>query len=136
MPVTVVPLTVQIPVVTELKVTYIDRNKKSVSIELAFHFTPKEGPQMKRVAIMIMAALMMSASVSVFAAEISQEQKDECLLASRNCQNSVDSIQQKIKKLQNEIKKGDTIYSPDEIKKLNDKLKETEDMLDKMINTN
>jgi peptidoglycan hydrolase CwlO-like protein len=91
---------------------------------------------MKRVAIVIMAAFMMSASVSVFAAEMTNEKKDECLLASKNCQNSVDSIQQKIKKLQTAIQKGDKVYTPDEIKKLNDKLKDTEDMLDKMTETN
>jgi peptidoglycan hydrolase CwlO-like protein len=91
---------------------------------------------MKRVVIVIMVAFMMSASVSVFAAETTNEQKDECLLASKNCQNSVDSIQQKIKKLQTAIQKGDKVYTPDEIKKLNDKLKDTEDMLDKMTETN
>lgn len=87
---------------------------------------------MKRIVILIMAAFVMSMTVPVLAADMTDAQKDECLLASKNCKNAVDSIQQKMKKLQDEINKGDRVYSPEEIKKLNAKLKEAEDMLDKM----
>jgi len=87
---------------------------------------------MKRIIFLIAAALVMSLSVPVLAAEMTSEQKDQCLLASKNCINAVDSIQQKITKLQNEINKGDKVYSPEEIKKLDAKLKEVEDMLDKL----
>jgi peptidoglycan hydrolase CwlO-like protein len=88
---------------------------------------------MKRIAILIMAAFLMSATVPVFAAEMTKEQKDQCLLASKECKTEVDTIQQKIKKLNAEIKKGSKAYSADEIKKLNAKLKEAEDMLDSML---
>jgi peptidoglycan hydrolase CwlO-like protein len=88
---------------------------------------------MKRIAILIMAAFLMSATVPVFAADMTKEQKDQCLLASKECKTEVDSIQQKIKKLNGEIKKGSKAYSADEIKKLNAKLKEAEDMLDSML---
>ena len=88
---------------------------------------------MKRIAILIMAAFLMSATVPVFAAEMTKEQKDQCLLASKECKTEVDSIQQKIKKLNAEIKKRSKAYSADEIKKLNAKLKEAEDMLDSML---
>ena len=88
---------------------------------------------MKRIAILVMAVFMMSVAVPVFAAEMTKEQKDQCLLASKECKTEVDSIQQKIKKLNSEIKKGNKAYSADEIKKLNAKLKEAEDMLDNMM---
>lgn len=88
---------------------------------------------MKKIAVMVMAALMMSATVPALAAEMTKEEKDQCLLASKNCSTEVDSIQKKIKKLQAEIKKGKKVYSADEIKKLNAKLKEAEDMLDHMM---
>jgi peptidoglycan hydrolase CwlO-like protein len=88
---------------------------------------------MKRISILIMAAFLMSATVPVFAADMTKEQKDQCMLASKECKNEVDSIQQKIKKLNGEIKKGSKAYSTDEIKKLNAKLKEAEDMLDSML---
>jgi chaperonin cofactor prefoldin len=88
---------------------------------------------MKRVAILVMAIFMMSVSVPVFAAEVTKEQKDECMLASKGCKDQADSIQQKIKKLQAEIKKGKKVYSAEDLKKLNDKLKDTEDFLDNIV---
>ena len=88
---------------------------------------------MKRIAILIMAVFMMSASIPVLAADMTKEQKDQCLLASKGCQNETDSIQQKIKKLNTEIKKGKKVYSAEEIKNLNAKLKEAEAMLDNLM---
>jgi septal ring factor EnvC (AmiA/AmiB activator) len=88
---------------------------------------------MKRIAILVMAVFMMSVAVPVFAAEMTKEQKDQCLLASKECKNETDSIQKKITKLNAEIKKGKKVYSADELKKLNAKLKEAEDMLDNMM---
>lgn len=89
---------------------------------------------MKRIVLMLMAASLMATSVPVFAAEMmTKGAKDECLLASKDCKNQVDSIQTKIKKLNTEIKKGTKVYSADEIKKLNAKLKEAEAILDGLI---
>jgi septal ring factor EnvC (AmiA/AmiB activator) len=88
---------------------------------------------MKRIAILIMAVFMMSVTVPAFAAEMTKEQRNQCLLASKECKNEVDTIQQKIKKLNAEIKKGNKVYSADEIKKLNDKLKEAEAILDNLM---
>lgn len=88
---------------------------------------------MKRIVLMLMAVSMMAASVPVFAAEMTKQQKDECLLASKGCMNEVDSIQTKIKKLNNEVKKGTKVYSADEIKTLNAKLKEAEELLDNLL---
>ncbi|GFE57214.1 hypothetical protein [Geobacter sp. AOG1] len=84
---------------------------------------------MKKVAVMVMAAFMMSATVPAFA-QMTKEEKDQCLLASKSCMTEVDSIQKKMKKLNAEIKKGTKVYSADELKKLQDKLKEAEKMLD------
>ena len=88
---------------------------------------------MKRVAVLVMAVFMMSVCVPVFAANMTKEQKDECLLASKGCKSEVDTIQKKIAKLNAEIKKGKKVYSADELKKLNAKLKEAETMLDNML---
>lgn len=89
---------------------------------------------MKKLAIFICTAVMMSATVPAFANQtMTKTQKDECLLASKECANQVDSIQQKMKRLQNEIKKGEKVYTPDELKKLNEKLDETDKMLDHML---
>ena len=87
---------------------------------------------MRRMMFMLVAAIFMLSSVPAFA-EMTQDQKDECLLASRNCVNQVDDIQTKIRKLDNEIRKGTRVYTPQELKKLQDKLKETDDMLNFML---
>jgi peptidoglycan hydrolase CwlO-like protein len=88
---------------------------------------------MKKVAVMTLAVFSLAVAAPVFAAEMNKEQKDQCLLASKNCGTEVDSIQKKIKKLQAEVKKGTKVYSADEIKKLNEKLQETEALLDNIL---
>jgi len=88
---------------------------------------------MKKIAVMLLAAFSLTAAAPVFGAEMTKEQKDQCLLASRNCASEVDSIQKKIKKLNAEIKKGTKVYTPEELKKLNDKLKETNKFIDDMM---
>jgi septal ring factor EnvC (AmiA/AmiB activator) len=88
---------------------------------------------MKKIAVLLCAAFMMSATVPAFAAEMTKEEKDQCLLASKGCAAEVDSIQKKMKKLQAEIKKGTKVYSAAEIKKLQEKLDEADKMLDAML---
>lgn len=88
---------------------------------------------MKKMAVMLMAAFMMSATVPALAAEMTKEEKDQCLLASKNCAMEVDTLQKKIKKLNAEIKKGKKVYSAEEIKKLQQKLDEANDLLDNIL---
>ncbi len=88
---------------------------------------------MKRIGLVIATVLLMTAMVPAFAAETSKDEKDQCLLASKGCTNEVDSIQKKIKRLQKEIKKGKKVYSAEEIKKLEDKLREANDLLDDLL---
>lgn len=83
---------------------------------------------MRKMAMILAAGLFMLSSVPAFAEE-APTQKDECLLASRNCMNQVDDIKTRIYKLDQEIKKGTRVYTPQELKKLQDKLKETSDIL-------
>lgn len=86
---------------------------------------------MKKIAVMLMAAFMMSGTVSAMA-----QAKDECLLISKNCGTEVDSIQKRIKKLNTEIKKGKRVYSAEELKKLEQKLKEADDILKSLEENN
>ena len=60
-------------------------------------------------------------------------QKDECLLISKNCENQVLSIQQKMRRLQTEIKKGTRVYTPDELRRLDEKLQDVQKTLDVML---
>ena len=86
---------------------------------------------MKRVTIMLSAAIFMLSSVPAFS-QMTQAEKDECLLASKNCMNQVDDIQKRVKKLDKEIKKGTKVYTPEELNKLQQKLKETQSLLDSL----
>jgi len=86
---------------------------------------------MKKSTILVIAACMMSATVPVIAQQ-TQEEKVICQLASKNCLNQVDILQKRVRKLNAEIKKGARTYSADDLKKLEQKLKETLEMLDKM----
>lgn len=88
---------------------------------------------MKRIGIAIMAAFIMSAALPAFAANMTKEEKNQCLLASKGCADEVDSIQQKMRKLNKEIKKGKRVYSDEEIRKLEQKLKEANDLLDDLL---
>ena len=87
---------------------------------------------MKRIALLSLAVFMMAVNIPVYAAEMTKEQKNECLLASKGCMGEADSIQQKMKKLNAEIKKGKKVYSAEELKALNAKLKEAETLLDNL----
>ena len=78
--------------------------------------------------IALMAVSVMSSSIPAFAT-----QKDECLLASKNCKDEVDSIQQKIKRLNAAIKKGTKVYSASELRKLHSKLKEVNAQMDELM---
>lgn len=83
---------------------------------------------MKKLALLVMTAVALSA-VAPAMAQTKKEEKDMCLLASMNCGNQVDSIQKRIKKIQAEIKKGKKVYSAQDLKKLDQKLKEANDIL-------
>jgi peptidoglycan hydrolase CwlO-like protein len=88
---------------------------------------------MKKVLIAVLTALALSATGMAFAADAPQANtKDECLLASKGCMNEVDSIQQKMKKINAEIKKGKKVYSAEELKKLHQKLKEADEILNSL----
>lgn len=87
---------------------------------------------MRKAAVLLLAAFITSVSLPVFAEEM-KGAKDECLLASKNCKSEVDTIQVKIKKLNTEIKKGKKVYSSDDLKKLEAKLKEANDILDSLM---
>jgi hypothetical protein len=78
-----------------------------------------------------MSVLLASVSVPAFAQQSHQEQVI-CELAAKNCLNKSEILQKRIKKLNAEIKKGKKSYSAEELKKLDQKLQETQDLLDKL----
>jgi hypothetical protein len=96
-------------------------------------FTFKKETAMRRIVIMLAAALCMSTAIPSYA-EMTSHQKNECLLASRNCADAVDDIQTQIRRLNAEIQKGTGTYTPEEIAKLQGKLSDVKALLDNMVN--
>jgi len=86
---------------------------------------------MKNRAIVVLAAFMMFATVPAMA-QLSHEEKTICDLAAKNCLNKVDILQKRVKRLNAELKKGSTKYSVEDLKALEQKLQETQDLLDKL----
>lgn len=84
---------------------------------------------MKKMAMITVAALLVSASA--FAQQSNQE-RVVCELAAGNCVKQADLLSKRIKKLNQDIAKGSRKYSAEDLKKLEQKLKETEQTLDKL----
>jgi uncharacterized protein YlxW (UPF0749 family) len=86
---------------------------------------------MKKSAIMIIAALMLITTIPAYSQQTNEE-KVICNLAAQNCLNKADILQKRIKKLNAEVKKGTKTYSSEDLKKIEQKLQETQDLLDKV----
>jgi len=85
---------------------------------------------MKRRALLPLTVVLMSAAAPVFPQDV--QEKVICEIASKNCLNTLEIIKKRMKKMDTEIKKGSRTYSAEDMKKLEQKLQETRDLLDKM----
>jgi hypothetical protein len=86
---------------------------------------------MKKSALVILATFLLSATLPAYAQQTNEE-KVICNLAAQNCLNKAEILQKRIKKLKGEVKKGTKTYSAEELKKIEQKLQETEDLLDQV----
>jgi TolA-binding protein len=59
-----------------------------------------------------------------------QMEKNECLLVAVNCGNQVDSIQQRIDRLEREIARGTDVYTNDELRSLTNQLRDAQKNLE------
>lgn len=83
---------------------------------------------MKKLAVILMAVGLFGA-MPAFAAE-HDAMKMDTKEGMRECALQAESIQKKIKRIHGEIKKGSKKYTAEELKTLNQKLKEANDTLD------
>ena len=99
---------------------------------------------MKRIALRIalIAAATMISALPALAAEgmgngmMNQEQqgsKNECLLMAKNCDGQVDTIQERIGRLNHEIRKGNAVYSNDELRQLKNDLEDANRTLEILL---
>jgi len=84
---------------------------------------------MKTRALVVMSAFLMSAAVPVFA--MTHQEKVVCAMTAGNCLNEEKILERQIVEIRNEIKKG-AINSPNEMTKLEDKLRNTLERLDRI----
>ncbi len=87
-------------------------------------------------ALMIMAVPVLAeeGAGKTYLDESQRYEKNECLLASMNCASQVDSIQQRIERIQKEISRGDAVYTRDELRSLNKRLEDANRTLESLIN--
>ena len=83
---------------------------------------------MNKIAIMLATSIFLLAAVPG-SSDATSNGKDECMLASKNCTDQVDDIYKRMHRLAKDIKKGKKVYTPAELKMLQDKLTETQEML-------
>ena len=81
--------------------------------------------------VMVMMAVGMFSAMPVLAVESDMKMNvgDDV----RQCAVQAETIQQKIARIQDEINKGSTKYTAEELKKLKAKLKEANDTLDELV---
>jgi TolA-binding protein len=94
---------------------------------------------LKRIALL--AAALMIVAVPALADEGAMDRmmergqqvdKNECLLVAVNCGNQMDTIQQRIERIREEIARGSDVYSNDELRRLNRQLEEANKSLEDM----
>lgn len=78
---------------------------------------------MKKVIVSVCAVAIAFVALPVFA-DVQTEGKNDCLVYGKNCPNAVDSLPERISKLKLEIGKGEKVYTQDELKLLERKLKD------------
>lgn len=97
---------------------------------------------MKKIIIVMLSLCMLFATTPLMAADgaavqkrddTSLSQQDQCLLYSKSCMNQADSLQDKMRKLDAEIKKGTAKYTPEQLRILEKKLKDANDNLDLLL---
>jgi Skp family chaperone for outer membrane proteins len=81
---------------------------------------------MKRLLVLLASVLMMSASAPAFAASPSG------IEGVTQCSIHAESIQQTIKRLQANINEGKKVYTAEELKRIENKLKEARELLEEM----
>ncbi|HEY6838132.1 MAG TPA: hypothetical protein VI389_05245 [Geobacteraceae bacterium] len=86
---------------------------------------------MKKIILIAMATLVVSTAIPVSAQQETAQDKVICQLAVKNCLTQSDAFQKRLKKLQKDMAKGKT-YSAEDVKKLEQKLKEAQEILDKL----
>ncbi|MBJ6751879.1 hypothetical protein [Geomonas anaerohicana] len=74
--------------------------------------------------VTIISALPVAAETGMGMSGGDNVQKDQCLLVAQTCRDSVDSLQQRIERLEREIGKGTSVYTKEELNSLEFQLRD------------
>lgn len=83
---------------------------------------------MRKLALVVVMSMALFGATAVFAAD--HGMKGDNAEGARQCALQAESIQEKISRLQTEINKGTKVYSTKELKRLENKLKEANKILE------
>ncbi len=84
---------------------------------------------MKRLTMSVFAVVVaLNAGIAFASGEV--QSKNDCLLYGKGCPNVSLSLPERIAKLNIEITKGEKVYTPDELKRLESRLKEDNETMD------
>lgn len=84
---------------------------------------------MKKLTISVFAVVVALNAGTAFAS-VEAQSKNDCLLYGKNCPNVSLSLPERIAKLSVEITKGEKVYTPDELKRLELRLNEDNQVMD------
>ncbi len=85
---------------------------------------------MKRMLLSAVMVLVAAGVPTIAVAAGGAEGKDLCLLASIDCPATADSILERIERLKAEVGKGTTVYTRDELVRLQWKLRDAEQLIE------
>ena len=83
---------------------------------------------MKKVSLSMLAIVVAFTALPVFAA-VPTPGKSDCLLYGKNCRDNANDLPVRIANLKTEIAKGEKIYTPEELKFLEGRLKEDNELM-------
>lgn len=85
---------------------------------------------MKKVALAVMAAMLMSSAVPVMA--LTAAEREICLIAAGNCGSKAKELEKEAMMMKKEMQSGKKMYSEEDLKKLDQKIQEALDQIKMM----
>jgi hypothetical protein len=86
---------------------------------------------MKRVALAVMAAVLLS-SAAVPAMAVTAAEKETCLIAAGNCGSKAKELEKELMQMKKEMKAGKKMYTEEDLKMLDQKIQDALDQLKMM----
>jgi hypothetical protein len=85
---------------------------------------------MKRIALVVMAAVLMSSAVPAMA--LTSAEKETCLIAAGNCGTKAKELEKEVMQMKKEMKSGKKTYTEEDLKMLDMKIQDALDQIKMM----